>query len=249
MSTTDPRHAVIVGCQRCGTTQLARLLDAHPQIDVAKPLRPEPKWFLDAAASNKSPLEYRRALFGDTRNDVLVEKSTSYFETEAYAERIRCVLPDCSIIVLLRNPVERAISHYCFSIENGLETRPPEIALLGDDIPPTPPGISVSPFRYVQRSEYVVPLRWYCKRFRRVRILITEKVFTDPQELADLYAWLGTDPSFRPENWGDRANRRKLEIPIPPRVRRELETRLLPQIALLEKEFGLDLRCWRATSP
>ncbi|GAB6165759.1 hypothetical protein JCM19992_17590 [Thermostilla marina] len=245
MSTIEPRHAVIVGCQRCGTTQLARLLDAHPQIQVAKPFRPEPKWFLNAESAEKTPLDYRSALFGKTQGEVLVEKSTSYFESETYAERIRRVLPDCSILVQLRNPIERAISHYCFSVENGLETRPPEVALLGDDIPPTPPGVSVSPFRYIQRSEYVAPLRWYCTRFRRVRILIMETALADPQMLTDLYAWLDVERSFLPATWGDRANRRKMDIPIPPHVRHELAARLMPQIDILEQEFGLNLRCWR----
>ena len=49
-------RAFIVGVQRCGTTFLYHLLDQHPQITMARPVRPEPKVFLsdsvtgDAAA-------------------------------------------------------------------------------------------------------------------------------------------------------------------------------------------------------
>jgi hypothetical protein len=43
-------HFVIPGAQRSGTTLLWRLLDQHPEIQMARPLRPEPKYFLDPAA-------------------------------------------------------------------------------------------------------------------------------------------------------------------------------------------------------
>ena len=42
-----PDHFVIVGAQRSGTTYLYGLLDEHPEIEMAKPVRPEPKFFLD----------------------------------------------------------------------------------------------------------------------------------------------------------------------------------------------------------
>ena len=40
------RHFFIAGAQRSGTTYLYRLLDEHPEIEMAKPERPEPKFFL-----------------------------------------------------------------------------------------------------------------------------------------------------------------------------------------------------------
>ena len=38
----------MIGGQRCGTTYLHTMLDAHPDITMARPARPEPKVFLDA---------------------------------------------------------------------------------------------------------------------------------------------------------------------------------------------------------
>ena len=40
------RHLLVIGAQRCGTTYLHDLLDAHPEIAMARPARPEPKVFL-----------------------------------------------------------------------------------------------------------------------------------------------------------------------------------------------------------
>ena len=42
------RHVLLVGAQRCGTTYLGAALDAHPQITLARPSRPEPKVWCDA---------------------------------------------------------------------------------------------------------------------------------------------------------------------------------------------------------
>ena len=39
-------HFFIVGAQRCGTTYLYNLLDEHPEIEMAKPVKPEPKFFM-----------------------------------------------------------------------------------------------------------------------------------------------------------------------------------------------------------
>lgn len=242
------RHAVIVGCQRCGTTQLAQLLDAHPEIELAKPLRPEPKYFLDAQNAEWSREAYCRQVFGASTAAVCVEKSTSYFESPDYAERICAVLPEARIVILLRHPVDRTLSHYAFSVENGLETRPPEEALLADELPPLPPGVSVSPFRYVGRSVYVEPLRWYTQRFAHVKMLIMESTLGSARAMADLYAWLGVSPEFRPPGLGERSNRTKTPATVSRGLREELEARLLPQLETLESEFGLDVAVWRGSS-
>ena len=47
-STAGSSRFFIVGAQRCGTTTLARLLDSDPRIELAGPVWPEPKFFLDA---------------------------------------------------------------------------------------------------------------------------------------------------------------------------------------------------------
>ena len=40
------KQIFIIGCQRCGTSNLYGYLDQHPNIHLAKPIRPEPKYFL-----------------------------------------------------------------------------------------------------------------------------------------------------------------------------------------------------------
>src|SRR5688572_11238783 len=90
---------------------------------MAKPWRPEPKHFLDAAAVGRGREAYR-ARFGDAAASVRIfgEKSTSYLERADVPARIATMLPDARILIVLRDPTERAISNYRFSRANGLET-------------------------------------------------------------------------------------------------------------------------------
>src|SRR5690606_13316093 len=145
---TSQRQLFIVGAQRCGTTYLYKLLDEHPEVEMAKPARPEPKFFLKDGSENQRD-HYINTYFSNQNTLLLGEKSTSYIESRRAAERIATCFPDAIIIFLLRNPVSRAISNYWMSVDNELEDQP--ISVLLDDSMESRPsqGLSVSPFRYL----------------------------------------------------------------------------------------------------
>ncbi|MFM6848981.1 MAG: sulfotransferase domain-containing protein, partial [Terrabacter sp.] len=133
MSAPRPRHVLLVGAQRCGTTYLATALGAHPGIAVATPPRPEPKVFCDAALAARGRDWYVGTWFAHARDDqLLLDKSTSYLEDPATPARAAAVLGDAHAVVVLRDPVQRAVSHWRFSTDHGLETRGLEEALLAD---------------------------------------------------------------------------------------------------------------------
>jgi len=76
-------HFIIVGAQRSGTTGLYRLLAQHPDICMASPLRPEPKFFLREDAVSKGREGYLARHFPHHNGEsMLGEKSTSYMERE-----------------------------------------------------------------------------------------------------------------------------------------------------------------------
>src|SRR5262245_52381657 len=125
------RHFFIVGCQRSGTTSLAKRLDQMPGVRMAKPIRPEPKYFLRPDADHHSPNAYREAVFGGAASDELLgEKSTSYVERPDALHLISNTFPEARILCLVRDPITRALSNVNFSILNGFEDEPPGVALL-----------------------------------------------------------------------------------------------------------------------
>lgn len=205
------RHALVVGAQRCGTTLLYELLDAHPDILMARPRRPEPKVFLSEELTAKGIDWYRDTYFRDrTTEAVLAEKSTSYLEDAAAPARAARMLGRCHVIVQLRDPVRRAVSNWRFSAANGVEERPLGQALEESLAGPRawdPEQTSVSPFAYLERGRYLDDLEpWFAQFGDRVLVRFLEDEPLSSEQIRDLYTSLGVDPSFRPDLPSERVN-------------------------------------------
>ncbi len=90
---------------------------------MASPCKPEPKFFLVDDLYERGLDYYSDKWFaaaGDQK--ILGEKSTNYLENPKVASRIRSLLPNAKLVFILRDPVKRAYSNYCWSKMNGLET-------------------------------------------------------------------------------------------------------------------------------
>jgi hypothetical protein len=192
---------VIAGGQRCGTTSLYHLLDQHPRIFLAKPVQPEPKFFLRDPAPGRDKAWYLRQWFADTGGAAAAgEKSVSYMETPGVARRMKRWLPALRVIFVLRHPVERAISNYRFSQQHGYETESfdwaarHEAARLRET---SFPQLSAHPFAYVSRSRYADYLESFLAVFSPADVLVLwfDELRDDP---AGVYAqacrFLGVDP-------------------------------------------------------
>lgn len=205
-----PDHFVIVGAQRCGTTYLYRLLDEHPEIEMAKPLRPEPKFFLDDARYARGLGHYESELFEEATR-VRGEKSTSYIESDVAAQRIKAMLPGAVIVVLLRDPVVRAVSNYRFSAQNGNEDLPLADALRESATEKREwdaSRFSVSPYAYLPRGRYVDYLECFSRHVPReqMHVVLFEELVADAGVVAGLYERLGVDAAFVPGGLGAVAN-------------------------------------------
>jgi hypothetical protein len=188
------RHLVVVGAQRCGTTYLADALGAQPGVVLATPRRPEPKVFLDDEVVARGVEWYVETWFphrGSAR--LLVEKSTSYLDHPASGERIERVLGRPLVLAQLRDPVARAISHWRFSSEHGVEDRPLESALidsLTEERSWDRSRYSASPFAYLSRGRYAEALIPWMDRFGdRFRVLFLDEVVSG-KAVEDLFASL-----------------------------------------------------------
>ena len=206
-----PDHFVIIGAQRCGTTYLTQLLDEHPGIEMAKPLRPEPKFFLDYEQFAQGADYYEAQYFSDADVRVRGEKSTSYIEHDVAVRRIVALFPAATIVAVVRDPVARAVSNHYLSTAEGVETLPLVDALRAADAGNRPwdrARFSVSPFAYLARSCYADALERVARRVPReqLHVLVFEELVADPSVLAALYERLGVDPGFRPPGVGAPVN-------------------------------------------
>lgn len=131
----------IIGAAKAGTTSLHFYLDQHPEIGMSAVK--EPHFF--AGPENGLPFPPERigdlaayeAIF-DPRYRVRGEASPSYSNAprrEGVPERIKELVPAAKLIYLVRDPVERTLSHYQHSIASGKEQRPLDEALADLDDP------------------------------------------------------------------------------------------------------------------
>jgi Sulfotransferase domain len=205
------RHFLVIGAQRCGTTYLRELLADHPEIAMARPVRPEPKVFLTDEVVDRGVEWYERTWFPHAGSaGLLGEKSTSYLESRDAVKRVRAVLGNPQLVVQLRDPVERAVSNWSFTRSHGMEVRPVTEALarnLDGPLPWDPQLTSVSPRAYLERGRYVDHLTpWFDAFPDLVRVQFLEDLVESPDRIGDLYEWLGVDAAVRPDSLGTRVN-------------------------------------------
>lgn len=149
-----------------------------------------------------------------TNANVYGEKSTSYFESIVAADGIQAIYPNAKIIILLRNPVQRALSNYFYSKQNGLETRSlEEVFIEGKPAPPDPINISVSPYAYIERSHYLKYLEIYESRFKNVKVLLSEKILGNLNEIKTIYNWLGVNACFTPPTISSQNSSKRVIVP------------------------------------
>jgi hypothetical protein len=174
---------LLIGAMRCGTTTLWELVGRHERVFL--PARKELHFFDDRDGAFAQGPEAYAAFFADApAGAVRGESSPSYLYVPGTAERIRAIVPDVRLIAILRDPVERAWSHYWFNVRRGREWLSFEKALdREDERTRSPKDLRWGPwFSYVGRGLYVEQLRRYESVFPREQLLVVllDDLLRDP---------------------------------------------------------------------
>lgn len=191
---------IIGGAARSGTTWLYEVLSRHPGIFLARPARPEPKFFLVDETYEKGLRHYGSWFAGVQDGQLAGEKSTNYLESAVAASRIRRDLPRVKLIFILRDPVERAYSNFLWSRMNGLEDKPFPVALSLEEKRELelPKALRYArPHAYFSRGLYADLLRPYFDLFPREQLLCLkyEEIMDDPSGLIGrLHSFLDVSP-------------------------------------------------------
>ena len=244
-------HLFIVGAQRSGSTYLYHLLDSHPEVSMAKPVRPEPKFFLSDDLYCRGREFYEEIYFKDipARTRYLGEKSTSYIESLMAARRIRDFYPDARILMILRDPVQRAWSNYRFSRQHKLETLQFEEALAAesDRLSSARFNTSVNPHAYISRGHYIDYVEAYLTVFtaQHLHILILEEIVGNLAAIQNLYRLLGIDQSFIPPLLGEVINPGENDCTLPTTTLYHLAQCYEESVQRLEHYLGRRLNVWR----
>lgn len=186
-----------IGAQKCGTTTIWRMLDAHPQIFMAQPR--ETRFFYEDFQFLGGIQGYEVAYFGTWHNQPVVgEKCPEYLYVPSVAQRIHEQLgPDVKFVVALRNPAQRAFSHYRHNLAMLRESRAFDDVMEQEAEALATGGWPPIPFGYLGRGLYARQLQRYLELFPKKNFLFVSferDVLGDQQQLANrIYTFLGVD--------------------------------------------------------
>jgi hypothetical protein len=180
------------------------------------------------------------------------EGSPSYIYYDAVPPRVKEHLPEVKIIALLRNPVDRAYSHYQDEVKREWETLSFEKALEAEEgrlANPSPEMVSGSNemerhkfhFSYKDRGIYVKQLRAWFAVFPKSDILIikSEDLFENTEAMFEnVVRFLGL-PDWHPP--GFKASDRGEDKDMDPNTRKQLSDFFRPHNEELEKFLGRDM--------
>jgi len=179
-------NLVVIGGLKCGTTSLHHYLNLHPEIGMSRPK--ELNFFVAELNWRLGEAWYASHFPADA--PVRGESSPHYTNLPRFtgvAERMRAMLPDARVIYMVRDPIDRAMSHYLHNVAGGYETRPVAVALAA-------PGNA-----YVQRGLYALQVEPYMAQFGadQVEIVTQEELKASRDEtLRRVFGFIGVDPSF-----------------------------------------------------
>jgi hypothetical protein len=268
----DPQAAVlptfvIIGAMRSGSTSLYKHLQGHPQVFMPR----KEIHFFDRRWDNGLAW-YGHRFDGYAGQPAVGEATPTYMSDPVALARMGEVVPGARLLAILRDPVDRAYSHYWMEHVRGRDGRTfaqavaDEIAGRGET-------------DYLERGRYAAQLDGVVRVFPRhqVRAVLLDDLRDRPEATyAEVCRFLGVDDGYRPDQLDARVNRfiafRSMRVrglrrrlpkafrigrivgklnavegeypPVDPEVAAQLRARFAPDNAVLAAWLGRDLSAW-----
>lgn len=157
---------LIIGAMKSGTSALNINLAYHPEVKMVH----EPEWreinFFSVGGWGLGPIWYRKHF---TRDGLLLqgEKSPEYLSEQQAMLNMYSILPDAKLIVLLRDPVTRAYSHW-----NHFNQIPEQSAGWGWEVCDFEDSLEIAELGVLKRGFYVEQLEYLFKLYSREQVFI-----------------------------------------------------------------------------
>jgi hypothetical protein len=191
---------LIIGAMKSGTTALYYYLEQHPEIYMS-PVK-EPNFFSqENAVDTVTHIETYQYLFrGASGKKAIGEASHSYLYEPRAAAEIRRYVPEAKLIAILRNPIDRAYSHFLHMVRSGTEPLDDFAQALREEEVGIHKGRTFQD--YIGRGLYYNQLKRYFGTFSReqVRVYLYEDLSGAPiSTVQDAFRFLKVDDSFVPD--------------------------------------------------
>lgn len=193
------KRLFLVGAAKCGTTSLYNYLDKHPELFFSTVK--EPNFYSNVIPLTNSekttPIKgkkYHSKVINDItvyeglfdgadplKHKYLCEASTSYLYDSLSAKRISQHYPGAKILIMIRNPVERAFSHYKMYFNSGVEKNRDFLTALKAD-ERADQKVLGRDFAYIDLGRYYHQISRYMNYFppSQIHIIVFEDFVKDP---------------------------------------------------------------------
>lgn len=233
---------IIIGAMKSGTTSLYYYLKAHPQIGMSA--IKETDFFIDERNYSKGLEWYKSQFTGDYK--IYGEASPNYTKAHYFKgvpKRMYEIVPNTKLIYIVRDPVERIISHYTHNCGAGRESENMSNTFQNRE----------RLDHYLNSSKYFWQIKHYLNYYSREQILIipSDKLRKQREStLEDVFRFLGVDSILETDLYKkefgttdrrtskgrtgrlifDNAFVKFLKRGIPPNFKRKLKQLLLPSL-------------------
>ncbi len=182
---------IICGVQKCGTTSLLKYLSQHRQITFSPP--DTEIHFFDNPVNYKKGISEFSKHFKTKKLNGLIGQSTSSYIYDYVPERMFEYVPDAKLIFILRNPVNRAYSHYWHAFSKNRESSSFEQALEKESDRIALDYFHLINFSYFNTGLYMKMLHSFLNYFKKNQMycVILEELKTNPlDELNKIFKFL-----------------------------------------------------------
>lgn len=182
-------NLIIIGASKCGSSALHQYLDLHPSVKMSDPK--ELSFFCEDY-NWECGIEWYKSHF-PREYKVMGESSPAYTYASDWREvpsRIHDLISDVRLIYIVRDPLERTLSHYRNKYRKREEFRPLEVAL-------TRPSLAESP--YVDESKYYQKLSHYLQYFSQshIQVVVLEHLSNNPfLTMQQVFKFIGVSDGF-----------------------------------------------------
>lgn len=206
---------LIIGAQKSATTALFKYLQPHSEL--ALPAAKEVPLFTQDVVKEEVD-NFVRDNYASETGKLLGKATPQYMCDERIPARIHDHNPDMKLIAVLRDPIDRAWSHYRMNLRRETEGRSFEQAMIEQLNPKRinkarvgSPPLHTQEFEnegdyYLVWGEYGRILKQYLELFRREQLLVlhTSELKNDPSAVLDrVLDFLGLETGFRPDCLGE----------------------------------------------
>jgi len=186
---------LVIGSMKSGTTSLHKYLLKHK--DIYLPPEKEAPFFSEDAVFKLGYSHYFNDFFRDAPTNVLLGTVTPmYMRNPISPQRIKDTCPNIKLIAILRDPIERAYSHYQMAVRINREKRTFEEAVVDqlkeEKLTEARSGTWLND--YVSLSEYGRILKRYYELFphENIKIKFMSELEAEPKAfISDLFDYLG----------------------------------------------------------